>query len=254
MKNDLLKRALRLYGRCVLSTVLGTFMYFSVGIITHAITPDTATLSPSASFLMHLVVLILQAFLSLTIISGCMTLPSYAVEDEGVVMRCGLTPTDIMHVRGDYSGFDAAVARLAAQYFLKALPYYEETDECMDALCEEVYDLVRQRLFENIVRAFVENSGPDVFRGGIDAQMKAVIDRTLAQWTKLPNKEFYYIMTAADSEDEAFETSLACFRGFAVCLQGSKEKGVIRGGGVYEAGAVKGTKYMQEAYEMGRNV
>ena len=93
-----------------------------------------------------------------------------------------------------------------------------------------------------------------VYFYAIDAQMKAVIDRTLARWTKLPNKEFYYIMTAADSEDEAFETSLACFRGFAVCLQGSKEKGVIRGGGVYEAGAVKGTKYMQEAYEMGRNV
>lgn len=62
------------------------------------------------------------------------------------------------------------------------------------------------------------------------------------------------IMTAADTENEAFETSLACFRGFAVCLQGSQEKGIIRGGGVYEAGAVKGTKYMQEAYEMGRNV
>ena len=93
-----------------------------------------------------------------------------------------------------------------------------------------------------------------VYFYAIDAQMKAVIDRTLAQWTKLPNKEFYYIMTAADSEDEAFETSLACFRGFAVCLQGSREKGIIRGGGVYEAGAVKGTKYMQEAYEMGRNV
>ena len=93
-----------------------------------------------------------------------------------------------------------------------------------------------------------------VYFYSIDAQMKAVIDRTLARWTKLPNKEFYYIMTAADNEDEAFETSLACFRGFAVCLQGSKEKGVIRGGWVYEAGAVKGTKYIQEAYEMGRNV
>ena len=93
-----------------------------------------------------------------------------------------------------------------------------------------------------------------VYFYAIDAQMKTVIDRTLAQWTKLPNKEFYYIMTAADREDEAFETSLASFRGFAVCLQGSKEKGVIRGGGVYETGAVKGTKYMQEAYEMGRNV
>ena len=93
-----------------------------------------------------------------------------------------------------------------------------------------------------------------VYFYSIDAQMKAVIDRTLAQWTKLPDKEFYYIMTAADSEDEAFDTSLACFRGFAVCLKGSKEMGVIRGGGVYEAGAVRKTKHMAAAYEMGRNV
>lgn len=93
-----------------------------------------------------------------------------------------------------------------------------------------------------------------VYFYSIDAQMKAVIDRTLAQWTKLPDKEFYYIMTAADSEDEAFDTSLACFRGFAVCLKGAKEMGVIRGGGVYETGAVKGTKHMEAAYETGKNV
>ncbi|MBS6846801.1 MAG: flavodoxin family protein [Firmicutes bacterium] len=93
-----------------------------------------------------------------------------------------------------------------------------------------------------------------VYFYSIDAQMKTVIDRTLVQWTKLPDKEFYYIMTAADSEDEAFDTSLACFRGFAVCLKGSKEMGVIRGGGVYESGAVRETEHMAAAYEMGRNV
>ena len=111
-----------------------------------------------------------------------------------------------------------------------------------------------QEVLEKMAWADVIVMASPVYFYSIDAQMKAVIDRTLAQWTKLPDKEFYYIMTAADDEDAAFDTALACFRGFAVCLKGSKEKGIIRGGGVYEAGAVRGTKYMSAAYEMGKNV
>ena len=93
-----------------------------------------------------------------------------------------------------------------------------------------------------------------VYFYSIDAQMKAVIDRTLAQWTKLPDKEFYYIMTAADEDQSAMDTTLACFRGFAVCLKNAKEKGVLCATGVYEAGAVRNTAHMKAAYEMGRNV
>ena len=111
-----------------------------------------------------------------------------------------------------------------------------------------------QEVLEKMAWADVIVMASPVYFYSIDAQMKAVIDRTLAQWTKLPDKEFYYIMTAVDDEDAAFDTALACFRGFAVCLKGSKEKGIIRGGGVYEAGAVKGTKHMSAAYEMGKNV
>lgn len=111
-----------------------------------------------------------------------------------------------------------------------------------------------QEVLEKMAWADVIVMASPVYFYSIDAQMKAVIDRTLAQWTKLPDKEFYYIMTAADDEDAAFDTALACFRGFAVCLKGAKEKGIIRGGGVYEAGAVKGTKHMSAAYEMGKNV
>ena len=111
-----------------------------------------------------------------------------------------------------------------------------------------------QEVLEKMAWADVIVMASPVYFYSIDAQMKAVIDRTLAQWTKLPDKEFYYIMTAADDEDAAFDTALACFRGFAVCLKSSKEKGIIRGGGVYEAGAVKGTKHMSAAYEMGKNV
>ena len=93
-----------------------------------------------------------------------------------------------------------------------------------------------------------------VYFYSIDAQMKALIDRTLAQWTKLDNKEFYYIMTAADDTDTVMDCTLECFRGFAVCLNGSVEKGVIYGKGVYEAGDVKNTAYLQQAYDMGKGV
>ena len=93
-----------------------------------------------------------------------------------------------------------------------------------------------------------------VYFYSIDAQMKAVIDRCVAQWTKIKNKSFYYIMTAAEDTPTVMNCSLECFRGLAACLEGSVEKGVIYGKGVYEAGAIKGKPAMQEAYEMGLKV
>ena len=93
-----------------------------------------------------------------------------------------------------------------------------------------------------------------VYFYSIDAQLKALIDRTVARWLEVKNKEFYYIVTAADSEKEAAETTLACFRGYADCVGGAIEKSVIYGMGVYEKGKVKDTAAMKEAYEMGRNV
>lgn len=93
-----------------------------------------------------------------------------------------------------------------------------------------------------------------VYFYSIDAQMKAVIDRAVARWTNIPDKEFYYIMTAAEDSDTVMDCTLECFRGFAACLDNAGEKGVIYGKGVYEAGEVKGKPVMQEAYEMGKRV
>ena len=93
-----------------------------------------------------------------------------------------------------------------------------------------------------------------VYFYSIDAQLKAVIDRSVARWLEVKDKEFYYIMTAADTEKASMETTLACFRGYADCVEGAKEMGVIYGTGVYEKGEVTDTKAMQEAYGMGKNV
>lgn len=93
-----------------------------------------------------------------------------------------------------------------------------------------------------------------VYFYSIDAQLKAVIDRTVARWLEVKNKEFYYIATMADEEHSSADTTLACFRGYADCVDGAVEKGVLIGNGVYAPGEVKDLKIMKDAYEMGKNV
>jgi len=50
------------------------------------------------------------------------------------------------------------------------------------------------------------------------AQMKAVIDRTVARYTEVQGKEFYFIVTAADGSKPAMERTIEGFRGFTSCL------------------------------------
>lgn len=89
----------------------------------------------------------------------------------------------------------------------------------------------------------------------IDGQMKTLIDRSVPKYMEISNKEFYYIITAADTNISNMKKAVDCFRGFALdCLSGSVEKGILFGLGVWHKGEVEKTKYMQEAYEMGKTV
>lgn len=93
-----------------------------------------------------------------------------------------------------------------------------------------------------------------VYFYAIDAQLKAVIDRTVARWLEVKNKEFYYIVTMADQDEASADTTLACFRGYADCVEGAVERGVIIGSGVYEKGVIEGSAAMKQAYEAGKGV
>lgn len=90
-----------------------------------------------------------------------------------------------------------------------------------------------------------------VYFYSVDAQLKTAIDRTVARWLEVKN---YYIVTAADGEEQAAERTIECFRGYADCVNGAKEMGIIYGMGVYEKGEIKNTSAMTQAYEMGKNV
>ena len=109
-------------------------------------------------------------------------------------------------------------------------------------------------ILQKIIDADVIVLASPVYFYSIDAQMKALIDRTLARWTEVKNKEFYYIVTCADTDKAALETTLACFRGYADCVEGAEEKGVIYGTGVYQLGEIKKSPVFKQAYEMGKSV
>ena len=109
-------------------------------------------------------------------------------------------------------------------------------------------------ILQKMIDADVLVLASPVYFYSIDAQLKAVIDRTVARWLEVRNKEFYYIVTMADEEHTSADTTLACFRGYADCVEGAVEKGVIIGNGTYTPGEVKKTQAMKKAYEMGKQV
>ena len=103
----------------------------------------------------------------------------------------------------------------------------------------------------------------EFLRGAQDAGHKAEKIR-VAEKKVAPCSGCYYCSThggacvhkddMADEEKASADTTLSCFRGYADCVEGAVEKGVLVAGGVYEPGAVRNTSAMTQAYEMGRNV
>jgi multimeric flavodoxin WrbA len=109
-------------------------------------------------------------------------------------------------------------------------------------------------ILQKMIDADVIVLSSPVYFYSIDAQLKTLLDRTVARWLEVKGKEFYYIATCADKERKSLETTIACFRGYADCVEGSKEMGIVYGTGVYEKGEVEDTPAFDEAYEMGLTV
>lgn len=88
----------------------------------------------------------------------------------------------------------------------------------------------------------------------MDAQIKMMIDRCLPRYTEIENKQFYFIITAADPEHAAADETVAGLRGFLKCLPNSQEKGIVYGTGTWDKGDVFKHPAYEKAYEMGKNL
>ena len=110
-------------------------------------------------------------------------------------------------------------------------------------------------VLEKMVKADVIVMATPVYFYTMNAQMKTVIDRVAPRYSEVSDKEFYYLLTAADSDPKMLERTLEGFRGFTEdCLTNPQERGVVYGVGLWEIGDVQKSPALKQAYEMGKGV
>jgi multimeric flavodoxin WrbA len=118
--------------------------------------------------------------------------------------------------------------------------------------CSQKDDMAE--VLEKMIAADVIVMATPVYFYTMDGQMKTLIDRTCARYTEVSNKEFYFIIAAADTSRPAMERTIEGFRAFTSCLTGAEERGVIYGTGAWHMGDIKGKPAMKEAYEAGKAI
>lgn len=90
--------------------------------------------------------------------------------DEGVLMPCGITPTDAMHVLGDYTGYEAAASRDALAVLGEILGMsMEETGRA-------IYEQVRRKLYCNIARILLWDKYPSLKKAGVNDAMESLVE------------------------------------------------------------------------------
>ena len=109
-------------------------------------------------------------------------------------------------------------------------------------------------ILDKMVDADVIVLATPVYFYTMDAQMKTLIDRTCARYLEIKDKEFYFIISAAETSIPMMERTIEGFRGFLDCLEGPKERGVIYGVGAWKLGEINDKTSMSEAYEIGKKV
>lgn len=95
--------------------------------------------------------------------------------DEGVLIRCGVTPTDAMHVKGDYEGYvkEASVAGLSVMAEILGITIEE--------MAEKIYEKVRRKLYCNVARIILSHKYPTLKREEMLPGMMQMIESLYEQ-------------------------------------------------------------------------
>lgn len=109
-------------------------------------------------------------------------------------------------------------------------------------------------IIDKMIAADIIVMATPVYFYTMSAQMKTLIDRCCGLYTRMDNKTFYYILTAADTERANFERTVDTFQGFLDCLNNPTVAGVVYGMGVWHTGEIHGNPAMAEAYAMGKSI
>ena len=95
-----------------------------------------------------------------------------------------------------------------------------------------------------------------VYYYGLSGQLKTMLDRANPLFpTDYNFRDIYLLATAAEDEENTFDTTIAGIMGWIECFEKSRLAGTVKGGGVNDKGEIKDkTEILKAAYEMGKSV
>lgn len=96
-------------------------------------------------------------------------LDTRALEKAGVILRAGLTPTDVMHVKGDYTRYNRNASILAARFAAGSL-HME-----LEAFCDLIYEKVSHQVFDAVTQMLLEHASPYYRAHGLDDGMRELL-------------------------------------------------------------------------------
>ncbi|MBE5969192.1 MAG: hydantoinase/oxoprolinase family protein [Lachnospiraceae bacterium] len=123
--------------------------------------------------------------------SDVYNLKTARLENEGIIIRAGLTPTDMMSVKGDFNLYDSSASVLATRF----LALSTEKDEAI--IPELVYEKVVRKLYDNIVRIGLEDKFQKVKRYDYTKEIEILADA------------FYKMRTSKESVNDVINPRFA---------------------------------------------
>ena len=92
-----------------------------------------------------------------------------ALERAGIILRSGLTPTDIMHIRGDYTQYNRQASICAARFAAQSL------NMNLEQFCHEIYTQVSYKIFLSVSKMLLEHASPYYRKNGFDAGVEQLL-------------------------------------------------------------------------------
>lgn len=99
----------------------------------------------------------------------CYALNTHTMEKLGVILRAGLTPTDVMHALGDYAQYNRSCSILGLRFAAASLNLSPE------ALCRRIYEYVEREVFYGISRMLLEYSSEYYRNHGVGSGVQELL-------------------------------------------------------------------------------
>lgn len=93
------------------------------------------------------------------------------LEQEGAIIRFGLTPTDMMHVRGDFTAYTREASMAAFEWLGRYL------NVSVQELLDLTFEKVTKKLYRNLLRILLEN-GSNKYKDGVPEEVLNFFDET----------------------------------------------------------------------------